>query len=98
MRDYSWVVRVIYSGTCLCGHGWDDHHCQIAQDPAVIEILGTTYGPEECEFYECNEDAGLDDAGQFHCLQYVDRDDPDPKRHAMWREKLEDAARRRTSC
>jgi len=86
--DYSHVVRVIYSGTCLCGHSWDDHHCQIVQDAAVAAILGTNYAPDVCEFYGCNEDAGLDEVGQPHCLLYCDREDPDLSRHALWRRKL----------
>lgn len=88
-KDLSWVVRVVYSGFCMCGHSVDDHHCQLVQDPRIAEILGTDRGPDMCEFYGANEDAGVDATGNLHCLQYVDRDEPDPKRRAMWADKLE---------
>jgi hypothetical protein len=88
------LERVVYSGGCLCGHALDDHHCQMVQDPRVAEILGSTYGPDVCEFYGSNEEAGLDEAGELHCLQYVDRDEPNPQRRAMWAAKLEEARRR----
>ncbi len=49
---------------------------------------GLQYGPDVCEFYGCNEDAGLDGVGKPHCLLYCDREDPDLSRHALWHKKL----------
>ncbi len=81
------------SGTCLCGHDWTDHHLVMVEDPDTAAFIGKSQAPHECEFYGCNEDAGLDEAGQPHCSSYVDRDDPNPARHAKWREKLEEIRR-----
>jgi hypothetical protein len=92
--DYSGIVRRVYSGTCVCGHDWTDHHLHIVQDPAIVEILGTSEDPGGCEVYGFNEDEGLDEAGAPHCFWYVDLEDPDSARHARWREQVE-AARRR---
>jgi hypothetical protein len=32
------------------------------------------YVPQECEFYGCNEYGGLDEDGNPHCGQYIDKD------------------------
>lgn len=62
------------SGTCVCGHLWTDHHLGCVVNPAMVM---TTGGPEnyilqECEFFGCNEDGGLDAEGNDHCFGYRD--------------------------
>ena len=45
---------------CRCGHRARHHH----------------NGVEECEFYDCNEGAGMGPDGRDRCHNHVDRDDP----------------------
>lgn len=65
--------RIIYSGTCTCGHSWEDHHLSAVVAPEAIPIMGS-WLPQECEFYGRNEDGGLDADGNDHCHNYVDTD------------------------
>jgi hypothetical protein len=53
---------------CHCGHPYDDHH-----NAGIVEgiIAGV------CEFFGCNEEGGLDDNGNIHCLRYIDTTQPD---------------------
>ena len=67
------------SGVCICGHSWEDHHLGMVMR---VEMLMTTGGkeayiPQECEFFGCNEDGGLDDDGNDHCFGYRDEMLPD---------------------
>jgi len=43
-------------------------------NPDYLETDGGDeyYIPQECEFYGCNEEGGLDEEGNPHCGQYVD--------------------------
>jgi hypothetical protein len=93
--EYNHIVRRVYSGKCICGHDWTDHHLQMVQDPAVAAILGKWQDPEACDFFGADEDKGLDDAGAPHCFRYVDKDDPDPAVHARWQQQLAEVAERR---
>lgn len=68
--------KIIYSGTCKCGHSWQDHHLGIVANIEAAKIIGD-YLPQECEYYGCNEDGGLDKEGNPHCSRYIDREDPD---------------------
>lgn len=61
------------TGICVCGHRWDDHHLGIVLNPAYIDATGEGYFPQECEFWGCNEEGGLDDKGERHCFQYRDQ-------------------------
>lgn len=65
----------IYCGTCLCGHSWEDHHLSFVMNPEALKTMGA-YFPDECLFFGCNEDGGLDEDGNHHCGFYVDREDP----------------------
>jgi hypothetical protein len=59
---------------CHCGHPYDDHH----NSGLVERIAGV------CEFFGCNEEGGLDENGNIHCLRYIDTTQPDePSRTRM---------------
>lgn len=86
------VDRVVYSGTCLCGHPAEDHHGAVIGDDRLAEALGLHVVPiGGCEFFDCNEGEGLDAAGELHCVAYLDREDPDPERRVLWAARLERA-------
>lgn len=78
------LKRIIYSGICLCGHSWEDHHCCMVLNEEAYKIIGP-YIPDECNYFGCNENGGLDENGEHHCTGYVDKDDPDLERIAKWR-------------
>ena len=73
------------SGTCVCGHSWQDHHlgCVVRPGASYVQSGGVVweeaYVPQECEAYGCNEDGGLDAEGNDHCHGY--RDDRLPDEH-----------------
>lgn len=73
--------RWFYSGVCQCGHYWQDHHNGVVMNPEYaalcVEWKQPPYIPQECEYYGCNEDGGLDDRGLPHCGSFVDRDNPE---------------------
>lgn len=73
-----------YSGICLCGHSWDDHHLGMVCDPKYVAETGESYIPQECEYYGCNEGGGFDDEGNPHCGGFVDRQDPNEERRKQW--------------
>ena len=75
--------KVIYSGTCLCGHSYEDHHISMVLNREALAVMGP-HMPEECEYFGCNETGGLDEHGNPHCERYVDAEDPDPERRASW--------------
>lgn len=84
------VDRVVWSGVCLCGHAADDHHGAVVQDPALAAVLGLGVVPVGgCEFFGCNEEEGLDEAGELHCVRYVDAAHPDSAAASAWRARLE---------
>ena len=61
-----------HTGICVCGHGWADHHLGLVMNPAYVEATGENYIPQECDFYGCNEEGGLDLEGKAHCFEYRD--------------------------
>ena len=65
------------SGTCQCGHSWEDHHLSMVMRQEYIEDTKEVYIPEECLFYGCNEAGGLDAEGNEHCWKYRDEKWPD---------------------
>lgn len=65
------------SGTCICGHSWEDHHLGVVMNPDYVTDTGETYIPQECEFFGCNETGGLDAEGKDHCFGYRDEMWPD---------------------
>ena len=73
----------IYSGVCMCGHRYEDHHLGMVLNPAAYAVIGP-HLPEECEFFGCNEDGGLDENGEEHCHRYVDAEEPDTETRAAW--------------
>ena len=75
--------KIIYSGTCLCGHCYEDHHIGMVLNPEAAAVMGP-FLPEECEFFGCNETGGLDEKGEDHCARYVDAADPDEAVRARW--------------
>jgi hypothetical protein len=56
-----------YSLICHCGHPYDDHH-----NSGIVEGIAGV-----CEFFGCNEEGGLDENGNIHCLRYIDTTQPD---------------------
>ena len=79
VSDFKWT-RWFYSGVCRCGHSWEDHHngCVMNSEYAKLcEDWGQPpYIPQECEYYGCNEDGGLDEKGEPHCGRFVDKETP----------------------
>jgi hypothetical protein len=65
-KDQNPTVQA-YSGMCHCGHPYDDHH-----NSGIAEGIGGV-----CEFFGCNEEGGLDENGNIHCLRYIDTTQPD---------------------
>lgn len=70
------------SGTCICGHNWQDHHLGMVMNPDYIKQTGEYYIPQECEYYGCNEVGGLKfniDTQEWedHCHGYRDLMWPD---------------------
>ena len=80
MADFK---KRIYSGVCLCGHSYEDHHLSMVMNPEAYAIMGP-HLPAECVFFGTNEDAGLDENGDDHCHGYVDVDEPDPAVRSAW--------------
>jgi hypothetical protein len=92
LRQRFGVDRIVYSGTCLCGHVASDHHGAVVDDQRLADALRISVVPVGgCEFFDCNEGEGLNEAGEIHCVRYVDRGDPDPARHTSWSEANEEA-------
>ncbi len=60
------------SGICKCGHSYKDHHLGCVLNEDYFNDTGELYLPQECEFYGCNEDGGLDAEGNEHCSGYRD--------------------------
>jgi hypothetical protein len=52
---------------CHCAHSYEDHH-----NSGLVEGIAGV-----CEFFGCNEEGGLDDNGNIHCLRYIDITEPD---------------------
>ena len=67
------------SGTCMCGHSWEDHHLGFIMNHTddSPEAMKEAYLPQECEFFGSNEDGGLDAKGNDHCWSYRDEMLPD---------------------
>jgi len=74
-----------YSGICLCGHSWENHHLSMVMNLEAIEENNEGTVPGECLRYGNNEWGGLDEHGEDHCSGYIDKDDPDPAERARWR-------------
>lgn len=74
------MIKIIYSGICVCGHKWDEHHLGMVVNAEAfqqcVDMNHPPYIPQECEFFGCNEDGGLDQNGKPHCFGYLDKDDP----------------------
>jgi hypothetical protein len=47
---------------CHCGHSYEEHH-----NSGLVEGIAGV-----CEFFGCNEEGGLDEIGNIHCLRYID--------------------------
>ena len=60
------------SGICQCGHSWEDHHLGMVLNKEYWEGTHEWYVPQECEYYGCNEEGGLDEDGNDHCSGYKD--------------------------
>ena len=80
MSDFK---KIIFSGTCLCGHTYDHHHLGIIASQEAADIMGP-YLPLECVFFGSNEDGGLDENGNGHCGHYIDMDNPDEELKSQW--------------
>ena len=72
------VKKIIYSGICICGHAWEDHHLGCVMNDETFKIIGPNF-PQECEFFGIHEKGGLDQDGNVHCFRYIDKDNPDEK-------------------
>jgi hypothetical protein len=66
------------SGTCVCGHSWEDHHLGMVMNREYADATQEAYLPQECEFYGSNEMGGLDADGHHHCSAYQDTLAPPP--------------------
>jgi hypothetical protein len=75
--------KIIYSGICLCGHSYEEHHLGVVANPEAAAVIGD-YLPQECEFFGFNENGGLDENGNEHCRHYVDTEDPDSVHRSQW--------------
>lgn len=75
---------IIYSGVCMCGHSWEEHHLGMVMRPEIAAVIGP-YVPGACLKYGSNEDEGLDEHGELHCAGYVDKDEPDEAKRNHWR-------------
>lgn len=75
--------RIVYSGMCICGHSYNQHHLMMCATQEAADAVGAPSVPGACLAYGCNEMEGLDKDGNPHCFQYVDVDDPN-------REELEE--------
>lgn len=60
------------SGTCICGHSWEDHHLSVVLNEEYRVATGEAYLPEECEHFGSNEAGGYDADGKEHCWKYRD--------------------------
>lgn len=89
----------IYSGTCICGHSWEEHHLSLVLKPEGvaerIERGEPCYWPSECLYYGSNERGGLQwdpDLGEYvdHCHYYVDVDDPERREEDHVEEDVEE--------
>lgn len=76
--------KVVFSGTCMCGHHTNAHHGHYTTNKEVAKVWQTSRHPGPCLAYDCFEKAGLDTAGSLHCQQYVDAANPDPSERAKW--------------
>ena len=67
------------TGTCNCGHSWEDHHLGVILNHAgdSLDAMKEAYIPEECEFFGFNEMGGKDAEGEDHCFGYRDSALPD---------------------
>ena len=81
-----------YSGICMCGHSWEDHHLNAVLNEDWFKATGESTFPDECEFYGCNEDGGKDEHGEDHCQRYVDKDDPDQEVRNRWKGTVREEA------
>lgn len=79
-EDCRWAV---YSGICMCGHSYLDHHLGMVLNPDYVAV--GEYLPEECEFFGSNEFGGVDDEGKEHCWHYVDREHPNEEFRKEWK-------------
>ena len=75
--------KQLYSGKCLCGHSFEDHHGNLVMNEEAYAVMGPRVA-SECEFFGCNEDGGLDENRKSHCWHYVDEADPDEAKRAKW--------------
>lgn len=84
MAEEKWAPR--YSGpnrtgTCKCGHAWDEHHLGVVMNTDYRRQTGEAYVPQECEHFGSNEVGGLEyvastdiSDGKWvdHCHNYKD--------------------------
>jgi hypothetical protein len=63
------------SGTCKCGHGWEEHHLGCVMNRDYADQTHEAYVPQECEHFGFNEVGGKEYRdGQWvdHCHDYRD--------------------------
>jgi hypothetical protein len=73
-----------YSGVCLCGHSYSDHHCCCVMNPVAAMIMSSIV-PDTCCYFGCNEFEGVDENGNDHCWGYVDALNPNEELKAKWK-------------
>jgi hypothetical protein len=73
-----------YSGICLCGHSWENHHLSMVASLDYIKVTNEGTIPGECLRFGCNETGGLDENGDDHCFGYVDKGHPDKEELDRW--------------
>ena len=67
--------KYVFSGTCLCGHSWKEHHLSMVMRQEYIDATGEYEIPGACLKYGSHEYEGLGLDGELHCAGYVDKDD-----------------------
>lgn len=83
-----WLRPKLFSGVCLCGCVFDDHHLGVVLNAEYHAATGEDSVAQECERYGFNERGGLGPEGEPHCDGYVDKDDPFGDRHQRWHARL----------
>ena len=65
------------SGTCTCGHSWQDHHLGIVMNEDYYKSTKEAYAPGACEEFGWNEYEGMmfnkkTKMWEPHCDSYED--------------------------
>ncbi len=84
MNNETGLRKIVFSGTCMCGHSSVAHHGHFATKSEVIAAWGTNRHPGACLAYACFDKEGQDTSGGIHCHAYVDALNPDANEKLKW--------------